>query len=345
MKVLIASFQSITMVHGGPHTQVLETARHLRTRGVDIEFIDPWKSYDLKSFDLAHVFSAGIGTHEIAVRLDHFKVPLVVSPIFYTSHSPRFVRGVRALEKLANRVGRGIWTDYGLAEHICRLSRVVLPNTTAESDLICNGLRIPRDRITVIPNGVDDRFAQADPELFIKTYGIRHFVLNVGHIGSPRKNVLSLIRAVKSLDVPCVIIGKVHRNRYSDRCLQEAALNKNVRIIEGLPNNSEMLASAYAACDTFVLPSFYETPGIAALEAALAGAKIVITPHGGTLEYFGREANYVDPTSVKSIRHGILAGLNRTKSAALAEHIRKEFLWTRVAEKTLQSYHHALSIQ
>jgi len=44
-----------------------------------------------------------------------------------------------------------------------------------------------------------------------------------------------------------------------------------------------MLASAYAACDVFVLPSMFETPGIAALEAGLAGAKIVITKYGGTV--------------------------------------------------------------
>ena len=37
--------------------------------------------------------------------------------------------------------------------------------------------------------------------------------------------------------------------------------------------SQESLPKVYAACDVFVLPSLFETPGIAALEAALTGAK------------------------------------------------------------------------
>ena len=75
-----------------------------------------------------------------------------------------------------------------------------------------------------------------------------------------------------------------------------------------------LLASAYAACDVFVLPSQFETPGIAALEAGLAGAKIVITPVGGTKRsYFGNNAIYVEPTSTENIAEGILAALKNKK--------------------------------
>jgi glycosyltransferase involved in cell wall biosynthesis len=99
-----------------------------------------------------------------------------------------------------------------------------------------------------------------------------------------------------------------------------------------------MLASAYAACDTFVLPSMFETPGIAALEAALAGAKVVITPYGGTKEYFRDLAGYVEPSSVVSIRNGIKAALERKKGTELREHVRKSFLWQTVAQKTAAAY-------
>jgi glycosyltransferase involved in cell wall biosynthesis len=103
-----------------------------------------------------------------------------------------------------------------------------------------------------------------------------------------------------------------------------------------------LLASAYSACDVFVLPSQYETPGISALEAALAGAKIVITPFGGTRDYFGNNAVYVDPTSVEDIAKGIQTALGKGKDAELREHIRKEFTWNKVGEKTKQAYEHVL---
>jgi glycosyltransferase involved in cell wall biosynthesis len=100
-----------------------------------------------------------------------------------------------------------------------------------------------------------------------------------------------------------------------------------------------------SACDLFVLPSLYETPGIAALEAALAGAKIVITPFGGTHDYFGSDAVYVDPTSEADIAKGIRAALIREKNPALSEHIKKEFMWARVGEKTKQVYEHVLKLK
>jgi glycosyltransferase involved in cell wall biosynthesis len=194
----------------------------------------------------------------------------------------------------------------------------------------------------VIPNGVEMRFRDADPAVFVERYGVRDFVLNVGHIGSVRKNVLSLIRALKDIDRPAVIIGKVQRNGYSERCLQEASQNGNITIIEGLANNSPMLESAYAACRAFALPSYFETPGIAALEAGLAGANIVITPYGGTKDYFADQAIYVQPRSVASIAAGIREGMNRPKENALRERIEREYLWQRVAEKTAAAYRKAL---
>jgi glycosyltransferase involved in cell wall biosynthesis len=160
----------------------------------------------------------------------------------------------------------------------------------------------------------------------------------VGHVGHRRKNVLSLIKALGHIDYPAVIVGRIIAGSYGAACVREAAKYKHIVIIEGLKNDSEMLASAYAAADTFVLPSLFETPGIAALEAGLAGAKVVITPHGGTREYFGDMAEYVDPHSVEAIRTGIMRALDRKKDNLLRDHIRKEFLWQHVSRKTAEVY-------
>jgi glycosyltransferase involved in cell wall biosynthesis len=269
-------------------------------------------------------------------------VPIVTSPIFFTRHSAAAIRTSLAFEHTLKRLRPGIWTDYGYTEAICRWAAAVLPNTIDEGSLVQRGLSIPAWKITVVPNGVDPRFESADPSLFTKTYGLKNFILNVGHIGPARKNVMSLIRALSAIDHPAVIIGRVTEGRFGEACLKEAAKNKNILIIPGLENESEMLASAYAACDTFVLPSMFETPGIAALEAALAGAKIVITPHGGTKDYFGTMAEYVDPYSVASIGSGIRKALNASRSSTLKEHVKKEFLWSAVARKTLEVYKRVL---
>ncbi len=121
------------------------------------------------------------------------------------------------------------------------------------------------------------------------------------------------------------------------------AKNKNIIIIEGIDHNSNLLESAYAACDVFALPSYFETPGIAALEAALAGAKIVITKNGGTKEYFINDAIYVNHHSVRSIKDGIEQALNRKKNSTLRDRILKEYNWRKVAEKTASAYRQLLS--
>jgi glycosyltransferase involved in cell wall biosynthesis len=214
----------------------------------------------------------------------------------------------------------------------------VLPNTAAEGKLLSEGLGVTSGKIIVVPNGVDERFYTADPTPFVEKYGVRDFILNVGHTGHARKNVLALIRALAGIDHPAVIIGRFISGEYGDACRREAAKHRHILLIDGLDHSSEMLSSAYAACDTFVLPSLFETPGIAALEAALAGAKVVITPYGGTREYFGDLAGYVEPSSVASIRDGIRGALERKKGTELREHIRKNFLWQSVARKTAEAY-------
>ena len=119
-------------------------------------------------------------TYDIAVRLQHFGIPFVVSSIFFTSHSPSFVRMARNFELATRKVYSGVWTDYGLSSAVCGMGRLVLPNSNAEAEQVERGLGIDRERIRVIPNGVEDRFAHADPNLFVERYGVRDFILNVG---------------------------------------------------------------------------------------------------------------------------------------------------------------------
>lgn len=344
MKVCFLAQQSVGMVAGGPLIQLRETARYLPDQGVEVGFFDQWSEFPRGEYDLVHIFGANFMSYDIAMRFRQFGIPYVVSSIFYTMHSPAFVRYTSRIADLAGKFFRGIRTDYGFTGEVCRSARIVLPNTHAEAGIVERGFGVPGSQIQVVPNGVNERFSDADPDLFTGQYGVKEFVLNVGHIGSKRKNVLNLIRAMKEVDAPLVLIGKIQDGPYARQCVEEAGQNPRVTIIDGLPNNSPLLASAYAACRVFALPSFFETPGIAALEAALAGASIAITPHGGTRDYFGEDAHYVDPRSPSSIAGGIRNGLAQAAPPALRERVAREFTWQRVAEKTAAAYRTALDI-
>ncbi len=342
MNVVMASYAAVSILHGGPNTQLRNTAKFLSSHGVNVSLFDPWAPFKRENCDLFHVFGANIGTYHLVREIHALGIPIVTSPIIYSRHSHAFINTMLWFSRVAQSVGKGIWTDYALTADMCNWSARVLPNTKAEAELVVKGLDCPENKIKVIPNGVDERFANADPGLFTKTYGLRDFILCVGHTGHRRKNVLTLIKALGQINHPAVIIGRIIRGEYGDACVREAAKHKHIKLIDGLSNESEMLASAYAACDVFALPSLFETPGIAALEAGLAGAKIVITPYGGTKEYFADRAEYVEPDSVESIRKGIEISLAKPKTPELQTHIKNNFLWSHVGAQTAQIYREVL---
>ena len=343
MNVCLATYQSAMALKGGPKTQIFQTKRCLEDLGVSVTLFESWSELQKESVDLVHLFGANIGTYHLAREIHKLGIPMAVSPIFYTRRPQWFVRSVASVDNLVRGFAHGVWTDYGLVREICEWAGIVLPNTVSEAQLVQRGLGIPSGKVVFVPNGVEERFYYADASMFKKKFGLEGFILNVGHIGPERKNVLRLIRALEKINHPAVIIGRVEDNDYGRACLAEAKRNPRLLMLESLPHDSELLASAYAACKVFVLPSYYETPGIAAIEAALAGANIVITPKGGARDYFGSEACYVEPSSVELIRHGIISALNRERNDNLRNRMRKEFLWERVGRETLEAYKRVLS--
>ena len=76
--------------------------------------------------------------------------------------------------------------------------------------------------------------------------------------------------------------------------------------------------SAYRACEVFVLPSLLETPGLAALEAAAQGARVVITEVGARANTLGRWPTYVDPASASSLRAASIANGPRRSGDGVA---------------------------
>jgi glycosyltransferase involved in cell wall biosynthesis len=342
MKVALLTHLASSVLRGGPRIQLEQTAIELKRRGVDVLQITGENQIAQGDVDLVHIFGAGMGTYHIARALHLQSIPMVLSPIYITRRSPLQVRTVRRADRVMRRLFPGFWTDYGMIADMCSWSRICAPNTDAEGEIFRKAFDVPVDRIMKIPNGVEERFLSTSPDLFVKTYGIKDFVLNVGHIGPGRKNVGRLIEALEGVDAPAVIIGRIEDTHEAREIVARAKANSRLLILDHIEHGSKLLESAYKAARLFVLPSLFETPGIAALEAALSGAGVVITPHGGTKEYFGEFATYIDPYSVDAIRKGITQGLEAGAAEGLADHIATKYLWQHVPDRTLRVYQRAL---
>lgn len=343
MKVGYIAPASILAVNGGLRTQALQTIFHVQKEGIKTVKLTPWDDLDSAKVDLVHIFGASVENSGIIEQLASQKIPMVISPVFYANRSAEFINRTIRFEKLFSHFGQGIRSDFTIKARLCDLADHILPNTLAEAHLIEKGFTIASDKITVVPNGVETRFTQAEPELFINETGVSDFILFAGQASAPRKNVLSLLKIAHKLDHPLVIIGSFGDDSYGNACKKLAQNLDHVTVLNPLEHDSEMLSSAYAASKVFILPSQFETPGIAAMEAALTGSNIVITERGGTQDYFESFADYVDPDSLDSILQGIQKALGKEKQKDLKEHIINHFGWDKVAKKTIDVYKKVIS--
>lgn len=338
MNVCFIVPQVMKTVEGGLYVQVSNTAHALKQKGITVTQFNPWETYDFKLFDCAHLFRADPETYNITKLFNELHIPIVTSTVFYNTHKLIYVRWFRRLTRFIRKFFSGVRSDLDYVADVCKFSSRVLPNTNAEKEFIVKGLGIPSKNTLVVPNAVEERFADADPNLFYEKYSKNDFILSVANFGYPRKNMLNLINALERIDHQAVLIGSIYNNDYGIKCQNKLKQSNNILWLDALSHNDPMLASAYAACKVFVLPSLYETPGLSAMEAALAEANIVITPHGGPKEYFKDMVEYIEPKSVSSIEEKLRLALLKKPDPKLKKHILERYTYRAVADKLEQIY-------
>jgi len=340
-KIYLANVCYSGLISGGVVTQVKKTFEACREFGLAVAAYNPWEVINTNEIGAFHLFTANYETHNLARVLTEKNIPQLVSSVFYTRHPAWKVKGIRALTKFISRFDSGTKSVFDYSCEMMESANMVMPNTHDELKQIQQLFSIPDNKITVVPNGVDKKFTSATPELFKKKYGDDNIILSVTMLGPQRKNGLNLIKALGKIDHPSYIIGLFDtQSAYGKMCKEELQKHPQIKYIGMLDHEDPMLASAYAAAKVFALPSWLETPGLASMEAALAGAEIVTTPIGGTKDYFCDNAIYIDPYSVNSITDGIKNTLNRTgaEQKKMKDFILNNFLWEKVAEKYSKIY-------
>jgi glycosyltransferase involved in cell wall biosynthesis len=332
----VAAFQA----PGGGENQLLRTGWHLERLGIRVRPLVPWVDR-LEDARLLHLF--GMSREGLALaRVARARgVKVVLSPIcwFEPKALARLAsNGAGAAAAVSKWSVRRIWPACpGWRRELLQLCDAILPNSSAEARQLTQLFGMPEARMHVVPNGVERRFLNADASLFRSHHGPEPCVLYVGRI-EPRKNVLGLVRAARACGLPLVAIGDPvpGHERYHALCL--SAGGARVRFLGSLPHDDPLLASAYAAARVFALPSWFETPGLAALEAALAGCAVVITPYGCTREYFGTRVAYARPDRPKEIARALTSAWDRGPDSSLPARVAERYLWTAVARKTAEVY-------
>ncbi|QQE78736.1 glycosyltransferase family 4 protein [Alicyclobacillus sp. SO9] len=339
MKVRV--FTHPIMYLGGGEIQFLETADALRRKGVDVITTPAYKG---PPPDIVHLFGPHGSLYKgIVDYCIDAGIPYVVSTIYASTGTSPLRRTHRKLMVSLMRNGRTsrlLQGRYKWLPELMRGANLLLPNTIAEQELVLDTFRfLDADKFEIIPNAVERKFLHSKGNLFNERYLPEgDFVLNVARL-EPRKNQLTLIRAAKKFGFKLIIIGDLSVDPAYVKMCRDEAVNADVSFLGPVTHDDPLLASAYAASHVFCLPSREETPGIAALEAFLAGANIVITKYGGAEQYLGSNASYIDPYDVDDLGKAILSKLNSKRPAQSdREALANKYDWDAVAEKTLHVY-------
>lgn len=333
IKVIFLSYPCVRFPGGGVWRQIEMTKKYLeKTEKVEVEFFNPWKSYNLGDFHLFHLFSGDMRNHFLLKCLPK-SLPLIVSPIIDKVSAKK----VKFLVKIFSLFPSFLISSYKTFSLLKEKGDFFIARSNQEKEILEKGLGISADKIEIIPNGVEKKFFFSRPDYFYEKYKKRDFVLYVGQIGNKRKNLLRLLEVAEELkNLEFVLIGPILNTPLAKKTLKKAKKLKNVKILGKIPEKD--LISAYSACQVFVLPSLIEGTGLVALEAGLAGAKIAITKYGGVKYYFKDKVEYLEPRSKDSIKKAIIKAINSSQQPALKNYILENFTWEKIVLKLIEVY-------
>lgn len=304
---------------GGGEVQLLKYKEYLPSHGCEVILHDIWEPrlHSAALFHHFHLVSGGIPFVDYVRRLG---LKTLLSPNLWINETNQ-----------ANLNTAELQTYYALADRI-------ICNSMAEIDNLEQYSGLPRAKACVVHNGVDSWFSElVDPTAFRAWSNIQGpFLLNVANV-EPRKNQVAAIQAAAAVGLPLVSIGRVRDTEYYARCI-EAGRGGHFVHLGPLAQTDERLRSAYQECSAFVMPSTLETPGIAALEAAAAGAPVVITSEGSAYEYFGGHAYYVHPNDQEGIVNAVNLAINNPANDLLQKRILENFSWPQVTSSLMSCY-------
>lgn len=212
----------------------------------------------------------------------------------------------------------------------------------------------PREKITVIPNGVHyerfDPLRGVDLSAFRAGYARpdQPIIYYVGRM-VPQKGLQTIVEAAPYVlrewpGVKFVLAGS--GRGYIDELsakARELGVADNIIFTGRVPD--EVRDGLFMVADAAVFPSIYEPFGIVALEAMAAGTPVIVSDVGGLSEVVDLHETgiIVYPDDPQSLAWGILHTLkhpewSRKRALNAARVVREQYNWGLIADKTLAVY-------
>jgi len=230
-------------------------------------------------------------------------------------------------------------------------ARIIVPLECVARQ-VAEHLAIERERIRVVPLGVDERLKPPSLDDRARVRALHRlakpYILFVGNI-EPKKNLPTLLRAfalLKRDGLPheLLIAGKRGwRCREVFRLPAALGIEGDVRFLGYVQDDD--LAGLYGGAELFAFPSLVEGFGLPPLEAMACGTPVVTSDAEALVETTGEAAMHVPALDAEALAEAMRRVLG---DAALRERLRAagfaraaQFTWARTAEITRAVYREA----
>lgn len=241
-------------------------------------------------------------------------IPLVVSPHYHPADpgEPSFKRGLLRVQDFL----------YGAAAY--RDAAALVVESLLEARLVAEFA--PRDRIHVIPPGIDGAQWRTPEPLALPTGTPKRYVLFVGRL-APNKGLTILFEALAAMplaDRPTLLLmGPDWGMRTTLEGLAHSrGIDANIVWLDRV-DDLRTYRSVVRSAESLVLPSAWEAYGLVLLDALAAGTPVVATAVGGVPEVLeggrcGRLVNYGDTAGLAAALRSVTADPETTLRLARA---------------------------
>lgn len=232
----------------------------------------------------------------------------------------------------------------------------IIAATEREKEELVGYYEASPEMISVIPCGVNlSLFQNVDKGMARRRLGLNGggIILYVGRV-EPLKGIDRLLTAMSNLDagneLRLVVVGGDGDGQSEVERLQSLSRNLHIQdsvMFAGTVRQEELLYY-YSAADVCVIPSYYESFGLVALESLACGTPVVATGVGGieNVVHQGQTGYVVKGDNPADLANSIAALLSRPDAGMeSADSIRESvsrFNWSNVAEAIEREYRAAL---
>jgi len=298
MKVLFDYHTPFALAHGGLQYQIIQMKAALEQAGVETDYLRWWDAG--QHADIIHF--VGRPTTEYIAFAHGQNCKVIVGELLTATGSRS--RGQLAAQKICTRILRKILPGTfaaRMAWDAYRLADACIANTSWEAHLMNYLFDAPKERIHVVPNGVEEVFLNSPK-------AARGAWLVCTATITERKRVLELAGAAVRAQTPLWIIGRAYADTdpYAQKFFALARRHPQILRHEGAIADRARLAQIYREARGFVLLSNMETRSLSAEEAVACECPLLLGDLPWARSTFGDAARYCPMTKSTARTAGAL---------------------------------------